>query len=82
MTIENLKLDSWVEIIILCDNNNASNIHRKTGITLAHTFDIIKLLESKGLVKTNKVGRIKHISLTMKGKTTVEKLNYIKQSIK
>lgn len=44
-------IPSWVEIILACDSNTASDIKRATGFQYSHILKVMKGLYSRGLIK-------------------------------
>ena len=55
-------------------------IARKTGITFSHTNKLISLMTNKGLIKRDdKVGRIKTLQLSKKGRMILLNLKEIKE---
>jgi predicted transcriptional regulator len=82
MTLTNLKLDKWTEILPLIEENNTtSKIVKEYGMTSSHTIGIIRYFEKYKLLKMTKVGREKKLVLTQKGKDTVKLLQQLKNNI-
>ncbi len=52
-----------------------SEVSGETGATYAHTFNLIKHMEGVGIVKTDKIGRTKHVELTLKGRKLAQAMN-------
>lgn len=65
-----LYLPAWVKVLIEVGNDEGEsivNISRSLSSAYAHTLQVIKLLQEKGLVKLERVGRRRKIKLTGKG---------------
>lgn len=47
---------------------NLTQLSSKTNITYSHIFKIVTYLSDKGLIETIKIGRVRYISLSKKGR--------------
>jgi DNA-binding MarR family transcriptional regulator len=59
----------------------ASVIAKEIDCTYSHVVKLLKTMEKSGIVKFNKSGRLKYLSLTPKGKKLSENLNSSKEII-
>ncbi len=67
-------------LFILKDSNhqlNVSEITQIANVTYVHTCNFIQYCERKDLVKTEKRGKKKYVSLTDKGVKVAEKLSEV-----
>ena len=75
------------KVIILYLNSNKdknkamiiSSVSRGTGTAYSHTSKIISRLEDSGLVIAKKIGRIKAVTLSKKGRRFAQNLEMIKK---
>ncbi len=56
------------------DNQNVSQLTVDTKGTYAHTFNLLKCMEDRGIVSSEKAGRTRYIKLTKKGKKLADLL--------
>ena len=80
-----LKFDKWVDIILFINNEKGcytQDISNKLEITWSHVANLIRLLNSNGLINRESDGknmRIKLITLTKKGQKVQELLKEVKK---
>lgn len=82
MIIEKSRLAQ--RILMWVHSNNTRRMYitllsKDLNITYCHLSALVRELERQKLVKTNMVGRSKHIKLTMKGGKIAEKLIELKE---
>lgn len=72
-TKDYLYLPVWVRVLIDIGYNGKESIVKISGNTssaYAHTLQVINILEKKGLLEIQRVGRRRQIKLTNKGRKT------------
>ena len=84
MTMHNLKLDRWTEILLDIDDNPntiISGVQQRTRCMYAHVLDVIKLLKDQKLVTAKEEGRTTELLVTKTGQTVAYNLRSIKNII-
>lgn len=84
--IRGLSLPGWSNLLLalnrLEDNQTyCQKVYREVRIASSHVRNIISHLEEKELIKREKKGRIKHITLTRKGKQIAKDVLKLKQDL-
>jgi len=64
------------------DGYNYNLLRNKDISTPSHAFGLLKMFEDKGLIRTFKKKRIRHIYLTEKGRLIQEELFKIRETLK
>jgi len=82
MTISELKLDMWIDVLIAINDNPRTNItqlQRNVNCTYAHLLGLLELLEEHELIIIVKETRAAEIKTSRKGKVVAIKLYPIKK---
>lgn len=83
MSLNNLKLDKWTEILPLIEKNNTtSKIVKAYGMTSSHTIGIIQYFIQYKLISVKQDGREKILTLTDKGIKTNKILRELREQLK
>lgn len=84
MTINNLKMNMWTDIITIINTfpgENITAIQKKSNCTYAHILDIIKLLKDNKLILTEQHGRTTTITVTPSGKVVADNIISIRDIV-
>jgi len=63
--------DKWIEVLdflLVYEAPTVMSISKELDVTYTHILKIIKMMKDKRLVKTEKIGRMRAVKLTTKGK--------------
>lgn len=83
MTLSNLKLDAWCNVLQKLDEyNTITRVCNNNNMTYSHVSAIIELFIKHKFVSTKQDGRQKIITLTDKGMKTMQLLNKIEEQLK
>lgn len=77
--------DKWIEVLgflIVNESPSVTAISKKIDVTYSHVLKIINHMMEVRLVRTEKVGRIKAVQLTSKGKEIAKPCSQIVEFVK